>query len=244
MVQGNNKSIRVLRMWIAMSMFPVMFLVFLSLVVDDTYSDSLNPGIYSRDSSPFDTPYADWIAKWWDYNVDIGAEVHPRDNFSPERCNLDQDHNDPVYYLPDNLSGEEQRNCTVPAGKAILAPLITGSCWDDNTDPILQTEEGLRECSKEGQEFGVVSATLDGRQLQNLEQYRATSDVFNMTVAEDNAFQSPSGTFPAMADGFFAFLEPLPPGEHILVLEQSVLNPVQSEYSFASRTNYVLTVEP
>jgi len=89
-----------------------------------------------------------------------------------------------------------------------------------------------------------TSSCLDGRQLQNLEQYRATSDVFNMTVAENNAFQSQSGTFPAMADGFFAFLEPLQPGEHTLVLEQSVLNPVQPEYNFASRTNYVLTVEP
>lgn len=74
------------------------------------------------------------------------------------------------------------------------------SLTDDNTDPKLKTEEGLRECSKEA---------LDGRQLQNLEQYRATSNIFNMTVAEDNAFQSP-GTFPAMADGFFVFLEPLP----------------------------------
>jgi hypothetical protein len=106
------------------------------------------------------------------------------------------------------------------------------------------SEAGLRECSREGQEFVVVSATSDGRQLQNLEQYRATSDVFNMTVAKDNAFQSPSGTFPAMADGFFAFLEPLPPGEHTLVLEQGVLNPVQPEYNFASRINYVFTVEP
>ena len=56
-------------------------------------------------------------------------------------------------------------------------------------------------------------------ELQNLEKYRATSDVFNMTIAENNAFQSPSGIFPAMADGFFAFLEPLLPGEHTLVLE-------------------------
>ena len=79
-----------------------------------------------------------------------------------------------------------------------------------NTDPNLKTEEGLH--GQSGQKFGVVSAILDGRQLQNLEQYRATSDVFNMTVAEDNAFHSPSGTFPAMADGFFVFLEPLPPG--------------------------------
>jgi hypothetical protein len=88
------------------------------------------------------------------------------------------------------------------------------------------------------QEFGVVSTTLDGKQLQNLEQHRATSDVFNMTVAED--IQSPSGTFPANAGGFFVFLEPLPPGEHTLVLEQSVLNPVQPEYNFVF--SYVLTV--
>jgi hypothetical protein len=244
MVERDNKSARVLRIWIITFLFPVTFVAFLSLPTDDTYSDSLNPGVYSPDSSPFNTPYKNWIAKWWDYNVDISAEEHPRDNFSPERCNLDQQQVDSVYYLPDNLSGEEQRNCSIPSGKAVLAPLITGSCWDDDTDPKLKTEEGLRECSREGQEFGVVSATLDGRQLQNLEQYRATSDVFNMTVAENNAFQSPSGTFPAMTDGFFAFLEPLSPGEHTLVLEQSVLNPVQPEYNFASRTNYILTVEP
>lgn len=244
MVERDSKGSRAPRIWIAASLFPVTLMALLSLVINDGYSDSLNPGIYSSDSSPFNMSYGDWIGNWWDYNVDIGAEEHPRDNFSPERCNLDQEQNDPVYYLPDNLSGEEQRNCTVPAGKAILAPLITGSCWDDDTDPKLKTEQGLRDCSREGQEFGTVSATLDGRQLQNLEQYRATSEVFNMTVAENNAFQSPSGTFPAMADGFFAFLEPLPPGEHTLVLEQSVLNPVQPEYNFASRTNYVLTVEP
>ncbi len=64
-----------------------------------------------------------------------------------------------------------------------------------------------------------------------------------MTVAKNNAFQSQSGIFPAMADGFFVFLEPLSPGEHTLVLEQSVLNPVRPEYNFASKTTYVLTAE-
>jgi hypothetical protein len=243
MVGGNNKCFRVLRILIATSLFALMFLIFGSLASDDAYSDSLNPGIYSRDSSPFGIPYNDWIAKWWDYNVDISAEEHPRDHFSPDRCNLDQKLGDPVYYLPDNLVGEQIRNCSIPAGKAILAPLITGSCWDDGTDPKLKTDAGLRECSREGQEFGVVSATLDGRKLQDLDQYRATSNVFNMTVAKNNAFQSQSGIFPAMADGFLVFLEPLSPGEHTLVLEQSVLNPVRPEYNFASKTTYVLTAE-
>lgn len=207
------------------------------------YADSLNPGIYSSDYAPFDIPYKEWAAKWWNYNVKFGAEEHPRDHFSPERCNLDQEQSDPVYYLPDNLGGEEVRACTVPAGKAILAPQITGSCWDDNTDPRLKTEAGLRGCSREGQELGVVTATLDGRELQGLEQYRVTSDVFNMTIPEDNAFQSPFGTFPAMADGFFVFLEPLTPGKHTLELQQSNIDPVKPELNFASKTTYILTVQ-
>jgi hypothetical protein len=210
---------------------------------NELYSDSLNPGIYSKDSSPFGVPYKDWPGKWWIYNVKFGAEEHPRDNFSPERCNLDLEQSDPVYYLPDNLGGEEERRCTVPDGKAILAPQITGSCWDDNTDPVLKTEAGMRECTREGQEFGVVSATLDGRELTGLEQYRVTSDVFNMTIPENNAFESPSGTFPAMADGFFVFLEPLAPGEHTLELQQSNIDPVKPELNFASKTTYFLTVQ-
>jgi hypothetical protein len=217
-------------------------IVFISSI-DIAHSDSLNPGVYSSNSSPFNVPYKEWVAKWWDHNVKFGAEEHPRDNFSPELCNLDQKKSDPVYYLPDNLSGEKERACIVPAGKAVLAPQITGSCWDDNTDPRLKTEAGLRECSKEGQEFGTVTATLNGRELQGLEQYRVTSDVFNMTIPQNNAFESPSGTFPAIADGFFVFLEPLMPGRHTLELQQSNIDPVKPELNFASKTTYILTVQ-
>ena len=151
------------RVKIVVCLAAVTFLVASISSANKIYSDSLNPGVYSRDSSPFGVPYKDWVAKWWDYNVDISAEEHPRDNFSQERCNLDQNQSDPVYYLPDNLGGEEIRTCTVPAGMAILAPLITGSCWDDDTDPKLKTEAGLRGCSREGQEFSAIRATLDGR---------------------------------------------------------------------------------
>jgi hypothetical protein len=231
------------RLNIVICLIAMTFLVVIISSINKAYSDSLNPGIYSSNSSPFNIPYKEWAAKWWNHNVKFGAEEHPRDNFSSERCNLDQKQSDPVYYLPDNLSGEEERACTVPAGKAILAPQITGSCWDDNTDPRLKTEAGLRECSKEGQELGTVTATLDGRELQGLEQYRVTSDVFNMTIPENNAFQSPSGTFPAMADGFFVFLEPLTSGEHTLKLQQSNIDPVKPELNFASKTTYILTVQ-
>jgi hypothetical protein len=244
MAARNNRSFRMLSICIAITLFAATVLVLLPLAIDNAYSDSLNPGIYSSDSSPFGVAYKDWIAKWWLDNAGISAGVHPRDHFSPERCDLDQKQRDPVYYVADNLGGDQIRNCSVPAGKAILAPLITGSCWDDGTDPKLKTHAGLLECSKEGQEYGVVSATLDGRKLQNLGQYRTTSNDFNITFAKDNAFQTKPGTFRAIADGFFAFLEPLRLGTHTLVLEQSVINPVRPEYNFASKTTYILRAEP
>ena len=56
----------------------------------------------------------------------------------------------------------------IPQGKAILVPLLTGFCDDDNTDPAIKTEEGLRKCAMAGNEYGVISAKLDGVDLQNL----------------------------------------------------------------------------
>ncbi len=113
-------SLQLHRARIVVFMIGVTYLVAMTSSFDKAYPDSLNAGLYSSDSSPFGIPYKDWIAKWWDYNVGISAEEHPRDNFSPERCNLDKKQGDSVYYLPDNLGGEEKPNCSVPAGKRLL----------------------------------------------------------------------------------------------------------------------------
>jgi hypothetical protein len=45
-----------------------------------------------------------------------------------------------------------------------------------------------------------------------------------------------------MADGFFVFLEPLPPGNHELQLSTSVSNPVEPQYNYAAEVLYNLIV--
>jgi hypothetical protein len=205
-------------------------------------ADNLNPGVYSKDSKPYGIPYGEWIAKFNQWFIQIPNAVNPREHYTPEVCNTAQ--SGPVWFLADILKGKADRTCTIPAGKAILLPTLSGICWDDKTNPTQSTEQGLTDCAKAGNEYGLISATLDGKKIQNLESYRAQSPFFNITVPKDNVFNNVPGIWKAKGDGFFVFLEPLPPGMHTLHTTVSVINPKQPTYNYASDLTYHLMVKP
>ncbi len=142
--------------------------------------------------------------------------------------------------MADQLGGQEERTCTVPAGKAIFVPLLVGLCDYGQSD--VKSDEDLRRCAMEGNEYGVIEATVDGVKLKNLEQYRTQSGFFNITIPEDNIYDRRPGTFRALADGFFVFLEPLPPGKHDVHLKVSVLNPIEQQYNYNADWTYHLII--
>jgi len=205
-------------------------------------ADNINPGVYSKDSKPFGISYGDWLARWNQWFIQIPTAIHPRSQYTPERCAIDQSGS--VWYLTDILKGKEERTCTIPTGKAILIPVLSGSCWDDNTDPFQKTEQGLTSCAMAGNEYGVKSATLDGREIKSLDSYRTQSPFFNITVPKDNVFNNVPGVWKAKIDGFFIFLEPLPPGTHNLHTTTSVINPIQHQYNYAADLTYHLIIKP
>jgi hypothetical protein len=100
----------------------------------------------------------------------------------------------------------------MPAGKAIMFPLLTGECDTGNSED--KSDEGLHSCSMAGDEYGVVEAPVDGKKIKNLGQYRSQSGYFDINVVDSNIYEQPAGTYRAFADGFFVFLEPLTPGIH------------------------------
>ena len=201
-------------------------------------ADSMNPGVFSKDSTPYGIPYGDWLAKWWQWSFSIPTAQHPRDAYTPEKCAINQE--GPVWFLADQLGGQEERTCTLPAGKAIFVPLLVGEC--DYSIPDVKSDEALRRCAIEGNEYGVVEATVDGVKLKNLEQYRTQSGFFNITIPEDNIYGLHAGNFKALSDGFFLFLEPLPPGKHDVHLKVSVLNPVKQQYNYNADWTYHLII--
>jgi len=205
-------------------------------------ADDLNPGIYSRDSKPFGTQYGDWLVRWSQWFIQIPADINPREHYTPERCATDQ--SGPVWFLTDILKEKEERTCTIPSDKAILLPILSGTCWTDKTDPIPMTEQEITKCAMAGNEYGKISATLDGKTIQNLNNYRTQSPFFNITVPENNVFNNMPGVWKAKTDGFFLFLEPLSPGNHTLSTTTSVFNPLSPEYNYGSTLTYKLIVKP
>jgi hypothetical protein len=203
-------------------------------------ADSMNPGVYSKDSAPYGAPYGEWIAKWWNWSLSIPKDQHPRDDYTPEKCTINQ--NGPVWFLADQLGGREDRTCSIPTGKAILIPLLTGECGYEVAE--VKNDDDMRDCATAGNEYGVIEATVDGRKVKDLESYRTQSGYFNSTIVDNNIYDSPPGNYRAFADGYYVFLEPLPAGNHDVNLKVSVLNPVEPSYNYNADWTYHLVVEP
>lgn len=213
---------------------------FLNIFVN---ADEVNKGVYSRDSKPFGVPYGEWPSKFWSWFIQFPKAENLRDHYTPEKCIIDQ--SAPVWFLPDNLVGDEERTCTIPSDRAIFLPILNGICWEDTADAILMNDEQLKECATAGNEGGVISATVDGRTIEDLNSYRTQSSFFNITVPEKPIFDNAmAGKWKAIVDGFYLFLEPLPPGNHTIKTTTSVINDKSPEYNYASTLTYNLRVEP
>jgi hypothetical protein len=160
--------------------------------------------------------------------IGLPTADHQRVSYTPEKCQNGQ--SGPVWFLADQRGGREERTCTIPAGKSILVPLLTGECSYD--DPGIKTDEGLRRCASAADKYDVIEATIDGVKLKSIEQYKTEAGFFNVIIPKANIYNMLPGTFKAYAEGFFIFLEPLKPGKHDIRIRVSVLNPFEPTYNY------------
>lgn len=54
--------------------------------------------------------------------------------------------------------------------------------------PSLKNEEGLRKCAVDGNRDAVLRASVDNRVIKNIDKYRITSGLFNVTYPSDPVF--------------------------------------------------------
>ena len=78
-------------------------------------------------------------------------------DFTPEKCAANQ--GGPVWFLADQLGGREERTCSIPAGKAILIPLLNGECGYDV--PEVKIDEDMCTCASAGNEYGAYLTQLN-----------------------------------------------------------------------------------
>ncbi len=103
-----------------------------------------------------------------------------------------------------------------------MVPILNTECSYSET-PTLKTEQDLRQCAVESNKDAVLKATIDNHEVKNIDKYRVTSNLFNVTYPKDPVFPTNSNSSQAVSDGWFIMLEPLKPGAHELSFTASQL---------------------
>jgi hypothetical protein len=196
---------------------------------------------FPTNSAPYGIPYSDLPKKYWEYQLLIPSAKHPNNGYAPEKCTINQ--HGPIWFLPDIVQGGEIRSCTIPAGKAILFTIESGQCNYGSDLPAGGNDQDLRRCAVEGNDYAVISASIDGIPLSNPSQYRVQSGYFNLTVPEDNFIGNKPGTWRSYVDGYFILVKPLPPGKHIIEWKDNINNPFKKDYNHSKSLRYEIVVK-
>lgn len=89
--------------------FPLAIIILFSPSMA-AYGISSTPQYFTRDSSPYGTPYSDWIKKWWQWNVSVPKAEHPQTN---PKVVCATKVSGQVSFLVQNLQGTSHYSCTV-----------------------------------------------------------------------------------------------------------------------------------
>jgi hypothetical protein len=211
-------------------------------IMSHVQADSINPSVFAIDSKPYGTPYAEWAGKWQQWLISVPQPLNPATDSTGKNCAQNQ--NGPVWFLAGTTGGSAERTCTIPAGKAILFPVVGSEC-DYASYPNVKSEPALVLCAQADVNRAInLQATIDGVNLKQLDKYRATSPLFSVTYPPHNLFGSPAGQTQGISDGYWVFLQPLSPGKHELHFSGLTPgNPTTGTTNFAIDVTYHLTVQ-
>ena len=169
---------------------------------------------FTPDSRPYGLSYGQWTVKWWQWLAAIPIDVNPAADETGKNASINQ--NDPnVWFLAGTFGGKSaERKCVVPAGRAILFPVINYE-MNPLEKPELKTEsELIKHVVQDEHDIINLESIIDG---QRIPIYRIRSDpqIFSLTIPENNPLEvQGSGTTYATSDGYWVFLKPLYRGEH------------------------------
>jgi hypothetical protein len=181
-----------------------------------------NPRVYPPGSRPFGLGYGEWSARWWQWAYGLPAPGHPLFDETGADCAAGQ--SGPVWFLGGvfNVSGSAVRDlCTVPAGKAILFPIINAE-WDNVCPPSTYTDAELRQFVTDAiNSVTALAADVDGVPIENLSAYRFAGPSFAVDLPPGSLFDlfcgTPPGHYsPFVPDGYYVMLTPLSPGPHTI----------------------------
>jgi hypothetical protein len=189
------------------------------------------------DAPAYGLSYEAWTARFAQWRHSLPMAIDPGADPTGERCGYGQ--SGPVFFLVQ--SGEEaaERTCTIPAGTALLLPLLDASCTTVEPPPFFGRDQaGLRACTEAlFAPRAELTAVIDGVAIPDLERYRVQSEPFTVALPADNVLELEPAVLAGVIDGYWLLLAPLPPGAHELRFGGGL-----PEFGFSTEVTYHLTV--
>lgn len=212
----------------------IVLVAMLLLVASPAAVQASPAPVYPPTASPRGMTYGEWSALWWKQVFAIPADTNPLLQDGEVPCALGSGK---VVFLVGTFGGQVERSCSVPAGTSLLLPLVNAECSTVEGDG--QTEAELRQCAAAiADEIDSVNASVNGEPIDGLkERFRFVSPLFTFTLPEGNILSLPAGSSPAVADGYWVMLTPLPPGTHTISFGGTA-----SAFSFSTQATYEITV--
>jgi hypothetical protein len=191
--------------------------------------------VFSKDEQPFGKPYEEWPGKFWNW----GLSLTPEQSDPPNGSCLVTKSDSMVMVFDPAIAGKHEFECDITSNDGIMIPSWNGVYENSNKDdlPDNYPVEQLSKDAKEQLDLGAVTSDVkvDGKSVAKLDEITSMSPnkilntkvntmnnfteifakPFNLTIPEntyvpDQVF----GTWPSGGHGWFAFLKPLPPGDH------------------------------
>lgn len=201
-----------------------------------------NPRVLPPNSTPYGKSLGEWGGAWWNWALQFPAAQCPL--LDPDGSQALNGQSGPVYFLAGTFGWDVERTVTIPTGKALLIPLYNWLFWVPEDGP---DEATIRAMANAGvDDAAVLECKVDGVPLINPWAYRAESPpggfVLHVppgSVLTDFGYD-PGDRYPAVTDGYWLMLTPLPPGEHVIWWHAVAGDPPYFELA----VTYNLTVLP
>jgi hypothetical protein len=182
-------------------------------------SNNNKPELYARESIPFGKPWEKWIEMWWKWCMNNPTGTSASEDTTGEFCAKNQNDAD-VWFLAGTFGGKAERNCNIPARRAIFFPIVNDLIsYSEYND--LKNKEELSAYAKDDLDTTTnYQVIVDNTQLHDLEKYRVQSGLFNIVLPiEISPGVVIANSTMAVSDGYWMFLKPLPIGHHIIFFE-------------------------
>jgi hypothetical protein len=196
-----------------------------SVMANDRNDDG-NSAVYAPNENVLGMSYGDWSAAWWQYVLLFTNDVSPYSDRAGQYCNEGQ--GGPVFFLVGGPVNPTSRSCTIPAGKALFAPIINVECSSLEPPPFQgRNAQEARACAAsfvDSTDIKHLKFTIDGVKVKQLGDFRVQSPFyyFNMMPPTNNFLGVVDATEGySVSDGYWVMVRPLSPGTHVIHFEGS-----------------------